>query len=225
MTYKYIMTRVPPAIISLSKTLTWILRYKLVYFKLPLDDEGYCSWDDLFKLPCMSKFNYNDVKTLFEYPSAHERYFKTKNDTLFMAKSGQARDVENRCKMRPFKADNVLVYRTNPRNYEFIKMQKQIRQMRKMYIYLTPHELNDDYPDNTIFIYLDTKKMENVKLFTNKNNVVYTHGVNNEGYIPWDYIDCVVDRYTGSILYSSALNCSDQDAPLCWGDAPLAELA
>lgn len=193
------MSKAPLYIISLSKTLSWILRYKLVDFKLPLDSEGFCSFHDMLKLPRMSRFKCDDLKTLLDHPSAHERFFIIKDGVYFMARFGKAKDVSNRCRMVPYTPDGVLIYRTSQRIYERIKEQRQIKQLRKKYIYLTPHECDDDHPENTIFIYLNTKKLGGVELFTNDKKIVYTYGV--DGHIPWEAVDCVIDKFSDQLLY------------------------
>lgn len=179
-------------IIRFSKTLTWLLRYKVVAYRLALTSDGYCIWRELEKY--VPGKTVNDAWNMLQTNGKFYKWYQDDNNLYIKCKNGHSLAVltaiTNKVNMKPYipASGSMLVYRTRPDILQLIQQTGVIRQGRKQFIYLTTHDkpLNNRFDEkNSVYIYLSVddvmKKIaeKKLELYTHDGVTIYTYGDDN----------------------------------------------
>jgi 2'-phosphotransferase len=190
-------------LVSISKTMTWILRHKAIDLGLKVDSSGWVSVDSILLLDEMKGVDENLVKKIVGDDSKKRFEIKTENGTLMIrAVQGHSKGFENilndseslsEIKM-PLK---VCVHGTTKKAWELIK-QEGLKCMERLHMHFATGEPGDNEvisgmrKDCKVMIYVNMKSAmdDGIKFYLSKNNVILTNGI--DGKLSVKYFENVI---------------------------------
>lgn len=186
--------------VLISKALSYLLRHGANKEKLNIDDQGYVNISDILSHQRLKSFKTtrDDLDRIVR--DNDKKRFTIKDDKI-CANQGHSLKTINNDNLTLMKLDELIklnIYHGTYKNkLSIIKSSGGLNKMNRNHIHFTCEEYSTcsgiRYNAN-VLIYIDVIKCINsgIQFFKSLNNVILTPG-DNDGKIPWEYIDKIID--------------------------------
>lgn len=189
--------------ISVSKSLSWILRHGLIDLELNVDSAGFICIDELLSLPQMKDISFEMIKKVVDENEKKRFELKQYGTKYFIrASQGHSKDMENiiddnKLLKKITTPLPICIHGTNKKAWTTIQ-KDGLKVMNRMHIHFTSKLPNDKTiisgmrNDCNVIIYIDMNKAMNdgIEFFMSSNEVILSKG--NNGVIEPKYFDKVM---------------------------------
>ena len=177
--------------ITISKTLSWILRHGLIKLKLDVDTAGFIKMDDLLKLSQAKDMSFDIIKKIVNENEKKRFELKEQNGIyMIRAVQGHSKKMENLIDVNVLlKKINeplaICVHGTDKQSWKFIEIEG-LKVMNRMQIHFASKLHSDEKVISgmrrncAVKIYINMKKAmtDGIVFYMSSNEVILSNGLN-----------------------------------------------
>ncbi|CAI5758456.1 unnamed protein product [Candida verbasci] len=185
--------------ISISKSLSYLLRHGAEKENLSIDESGYVKISQLLNHQRLKSFKttFDDISRIVKIND--KQRFQIKDDLICATQGHSMKNINNENLQLLTKEEliNLHVYHgTTTSKLSIIKSSGGLSRMNRNHIHLTCKEyctVSGIKKQSNVLIFIDINKCLNqgIKFYKSLNNVILTEG-DEQGYIKWDNIEKII---------------------------------
>ncbi|KAK5580067.1 hypothetical protein RB653_000080 [Dictyostelium firmibasis] len=200
------------SLVSLSKSLAYVLRHGAAKEGLTINSEGFIRVDDLLKNKLFSNTNIKEIQEVVDTNDKKRFHMELKSDGIYYIRANQGHTLESVDQVemtQVLSVDQVgTVFHGTYRKHLQSILSEGLKRMDRNHIHLVNKIEGQEITSGmrgscNMIIYIDVPLLlqDGIKLYLSANNVALTEGLNDTGLLPPKYFIKITDAKNGVTIW------------------------